>query len=225
MQFSTSASICQALFSSSFKFLSLLCFVAVSRGQLAYTTTHIPICQALFFTFFVGIYFVQKRDQNPQKRAQNGPKPSILVPEKKDASCRCPQQEDRCRFRSDPGCPGDLSSASRFVRAAYMKATSVCADSEAASVSQFFHLLGSVHHLRGSVLVDGKPEITQYSSCCNTDKGIYYYTTYENSRITGIDLHAEDLDAHNLICYPLLKEQDILMQNQNQTDERGSCQV
>ena len=123
------------------------------------------------------------------------------------------------------GLPGDLSSASRFVRAAYMKATSVCADSEAASVSQFFHLLGSVHHLRGSVLVDGKPEITQYSSCCNTDKGIYYYTTYENSRITGIDLHAEDLDAHNLICYPLLNEQDILMQNQNQTDEQGSCQV
>ena len=27
------------------------------------------------------------------------------------------------------------------------------------------------------------------------DKGIYYYTTYENSQITGVDMHAEDLDG------------------------------
>jgi len=111
------------------------------------------------------------------------------------------------------GLPGDLSSVSRFVRAAYMKTTSVCSDSEAESVSQFFHLLGSVRHLRGSVLTDGQYEITQYSSCCNTNKGVYYYTTYENSRITGVDLHAEDLDTQKLICYPLLKQQDILIQN------------
>ena len=114
------------------------------------------------------------------------------------------------------GLPGDLSSASRFVRAAYMKATSVCEDSESASISQFFHLLGSVRHIRGSVRVGEKCEITLYSSCCNTDRGIYYYTTYENSRITGIDMHTENLNAHELITYPLLTQQDILMQSARQ---------
>lgn len=111
--------------------------------------------------------------------------------------------------------PGDLSSASRFVRAAYMKATSLCEGGEEESVSQFFHLLGSVAHVRGSVLVNGKPEITLYSSCCSTDTGVYYYTTYENSRITGVDMRKEDLDADALITYPLRRGQDILMENRS----------
>ena len=109
--------------------------------------------------------------------------------------------------------PGDLSSASRFVRAAYMKATSICGEGEEESVSQFFHLLGSVTHVRGSVLVGGKPEITLYSSCCSTDTGVYYYTTYDNSRITGVDMHKEDLDTDTLYVYPLRRKQDILMEN------------
>ena len=48
---STSVSICQALFSSSCKFLSDLLFIwAVSR-QLRYITTTVAICQALFHKF------------------------------------------------------------------------------------------------------------------------------------------------------------------------------
>ena len=52
---------------------------------------------------------------------------------------------------------------------------------------------------------------------CNTDKGIYYYTTFENSQITGVDMHAEDLDACSLISYPLITGQQIRMQN-NRTE-------
>ena len=115
------------------------------------------------------------------------------------------------------GLPGDFSSSSRFVRAAFLKENSVCGNSDSESISQFFHLLGNVAHPRGSVVfassgVDSY-EITIYSSCCNTTKGIYYYTTYENSRITGIDMYAENLDGCKLISYPLLTTQDILMQN------------
>lgn len=111
------------------------------------------------------------------------------------------------------GLPGDLSSGSRFVRAAYMRAHSLCGNTEHESVSQFFHILSSVRHVRGSVIVDGKPEITLYSSCCNTDKGIYYYTTYENSRICAVDMHRADLDGSDLINYPLEGKQDVRMQN------------
>lgn len=112
------------------------------------------------------------------------------------------------------GMPGDLSSASRFVRAAFTKLNSVSGDSESESISQFFHILGSVEHPRGCVhLGDGKYEITMYTSCCNTDRGIYYYTTYENSQITGVDMHREDLDGSRMVSYSLIQGQQIWMQN------------
>lgn len=112
------------------------------------------------------------------------------------------------------GLPGDLSSASRFVKAAFTKLNSVSGDSESESISQFFHILGSVAQQRGCVEVSpGKFEITIYSSCCNTDRGVYYYTTYENSQITGVDMHREDLDADQLVAYPLITGQQIRMQN------------
>ena len=60
---------------------------------------------------------------------------------------------------------------------------------------------------------NGQYEITIYTSCCNTDKGIYYYTTYENSQITAVHLHHEDLDADTLVHYPLIKGQQINEQN------------
>ena len=47
---------------------------------------------------------------------------------------------------------------------------------------------------------------------CIRDR-IYYYTTYENSQITGVDMHREDLDGRNLVSYPLIEGQQILMQN------------
>ena len=83
-------------------------------------------------------------------------------------------------------------------------------ESEAESVSQFFHILGSVEQQRGCCELDnGKYEITLYTSCCNADKGIYYYTTYENSQITAVDMHKEDMDGTELVSYPLVKEQQI----------------
>lgn len=108
------------------------------------------------------------------------------------------------------GLPGDLSSLSRFVRAAFVKLNSVYGDSEAESITQFFHILGSVEQQRGSVLVgDNQYEMTVYTSCCNTDKGIYYYITYENRQITEVDMHQENLEGDYPVIYPLIKEQQI----------------
>lgn len=112
------------------------------------------------------------------------------------------------------GLPGDLSSASRFVRAAFTKMNSVSGESESESISQFFHILGSVAQQRGCVhMGNGQYEITIYTSCCNTDKGIYYYTTYENSQITGVDMHKEDLEGRKLVDYPLVTGQQVRMEN------------
>lgn len=112
------------------------------------------------------------------------------------------------------GLPGDLSSASRFVKAAFTKMNSFSGESESESISQFFHILGSVAQQRGCVQVyDDKYEITIYTSCCNVDKGIYYYTTYENSQISGVDMYKEDLDGDKPVSYPLITGQQIRMQN------------
>lgn len=112
------------------------------------------------------------------------------------------------------GLPGDLSSQSRFVRVAFVKMNSLSGDSEEESVSQFFHILGSVDQQRGCCEVgEGKHEITIYTCCCNADKGIFYYTTYDNHQITAVDMRLEDLDAGALITYPLIREEQIRMQN------------
>lgn len=112
------------------------------------------------------------------------------------------------------GLPGDLSSRSRFVRAAFVKMNSVSGSSEEESVSQFFHILDSVAQQRGCCEVDeGIYEITIYTSCCNVCKGLYYYTTYDNHQISVVDMHKEDLGGDRLIRFPLIKGQQIRAQN------------
>lgn len=112
------------------------------------------------------------------------------------------------------GLPGDLSSQSRFVKAAFTKLNSVCESFEESAVTQFFHILNSVYHQRGTVKTeDNKYQITHYTSCCNTDKGLFYYTTYENSQISCVDLKKENLDATLLISYPLIRKQQFFMHN------------
>ena len=112
------------------------------------------------------------------------------------------------------GLPGDLSSASRFAKVAFTKMNSFSGTSEKESVSQFFHILGSVDQQRGCCEVaDGKFEITLYTSCCNTNKGIYYYTTYENHQISAVDMFGENLNEKELIKYPLIKGEQIYWQN------------
>ena len=105
------------------------------------------------------------------------------------------------------GLPGDLSSMSRFVRAAYVRWNLVDGRTEEENISQFFHILSSVEQYKGCVLLEnGKYEYTIYSSCCNTELGIYYYKTYNNSRITAVDLRREDLESKKLISYAVKRE-------------------
>ncbi len=119
-----------------------------------------------------------------------------------------------CTGLGGVGLPGDVSSMSRFVRAAFARAHSVCAPDELSSVGQFFHLLSNVEMVRGICLTDeGTPDITGYTACINLDKGLYYYTTYDNRQISCVDLHRADLDGGSISRFPLLKTQNIAYQN------------
>lgn len=111
------------------------------------------------------------------------------------------------------GLPGDWSPWSRFVRAAFLTNNSVSGDSEEESVGQFFHILGGVAHPRGCAHLPHGYEITVYTSCCNADTGVYYYTTYGNQQICAVDMHKVDLDGGEVVSYELKKQQGIHYQN------------
>lgn len=117
------------------------------------------------------------------------------------------------------GLPGDLSSASRFVRAAFTKLNAIATQKEEDSAGQFFHIMGTVEQSKGCCEVnEGAYEYTIYTSCCNASKGIYYYTTYFNHQINAVDMHEEDLDGKKVVVYPVLQEETIHYQNKTQKD-------
>ena len=112
------------------------------------------------------------------------------------------------------GLPGDVSSMSRFVRAVFYKENSVCDGDELSSVSQFFHILGTVERIKGGCLSDGgKWDTTVYTSCVNAEAGRYYYTTYGNHRISCIDMHKTDLNSAEIARFPLILKEQIYNQN------------
>ena len=112
------------------------------------------------------------------------------------------------------GLPGDLSSTGRFAKCAFTRLHSRSGNDEASSVSQFFHILHSVEQQDGCCEVKpGFYEITQYTDCMDTDSGILYYTTYNNSRINAVNMHACDLSSDQLITYDLVDNADINYQN------------
>ena len=97
------------------------------------------------------------------------------------------------------GLPGDYSSASRFVRAVFVKENSVCGEEEEESVNQFFHILQSVAMPKGCVLTPGgEYEYTRYTCCCNTDTQTYYYTTYEQPAPRKVQMESVDLNSDHL---------------------------
>lgn len=108
------------------------------------------------------------------------------------------------------GLPGDASSSSRFVRAAFLLHNS---DAEEDGLSQMFHILGGVEMVRGSVRTrEGKADSTTYACCIDASKGIYYYKVYSNHRIHAADMHGEDPDGETPVCFPFPKGEDILYQ-------------
>ena len=111
------------------------------------------------------------------------------------------------------GLPGDVSSASRFVRAAFHLHNAVSESSTTGCINRFFKILGSVTQTEGCVIADGAMEKTVYSSCCDTDSMVYYYTTYENTQITAVDMNKENLDGSHLRYYPLRREAKYLYEN------------
>lgn len=106
------------------------------------------------------------------------------------------------RARACSALPGDRSSISRFIRAADIR----CRPADGDPVTRMFHMLGTVEMPK----VCGQDAFTRYTACCDAEARTYYYTTYENRRITAVHLRPEHVEAGKLISYPLRQKQDIL---------------
>lgn len=108
------------------------------------------------------------------------------------------------------GLPGDNSPASRFIRASFNKLNSKCEDDEKSSVTQFFHILDSVSMVQGTTITkENKNDITTYSCCINTSKGIYYYKTYTNNQIIAMKMSEKEKNNKYLSIFDLIEEQQI----------------
>ncbi len=124
------------------------------------------------------------------------------------------EQKQFSRGLSSFGLPGDYSSKSRFVRAAFVRKFSIAENSETKDVSQFFHMLQSVDQPRGvSRAKDDACEMTLYANCYDTQRGVCYYTTYYNHQIHAVELWNENLDGKELYRYPLVNQEQIHYQN------------
>ena len=111
------------------------------------------------------------------------------------------------------GLPGDYTSASRFVKATFVKAYAPTFQEPTKIISHFFHMLESVAPPMGCVQTTDGTMHTIYACCCNATRGIYYYKSWENPQITGIDMRREPLDDDQIITYPLRKSTNIHWEN------------
>ena len=111
------------------------------------------------------------------------------------------------------GLPGDFSSPSRFVRAAFALAHADLPADPLARVNRFFRTLATVEVPRGCVrLPNGKAVVSHYTCGMDLAGGVYYYRTYENPRLCALRLPADNA-ATTPITFALQKENDVCWQN------------
>ena len=111
------------------------------------------------------------------------------------------------------GLPGGCSGVDRFVRIAYLKSKFSVSEDLLSGISQFFHMLNNVAMPRGAVISEGSDDITLYSSCMCQQKGIYYYSTYNNNGVSAVDMNKEDLDGNEIKRFEYLDKLNIIYQN------------
>ena len=84
------------------------------------------------------------------------------------------------------GLPGDFSSTSRFVRAAFLKKNALVREGDSA-VTKYFHIMESLSIPYGVVRAeDGSAVSTIYTCLADTAEKIFYFTTYSCRRIQAV---------------------------------------
>lgn len=101
------------------------------------------------------------------------------------------------------GLPGDYSSLSRFVRAAYLSANAEFEDSEEDRTCGLFHIFESVSIVRGTVKSKSGNHYTHYVSVMDTAECVYRFRTYNDLSVRAISFSQAELDGDSLTEYSL----------------------
>lgn len=108
------------------------------------------------------------------------------------------------------GMPGDYTSASRFVRAAF-GAAHAPDQQPLDKIGGYFRRMAAVEIPPGWVQAeDGRWVVTHYTACIDLEHPTYYYRTAGCHRITAV--HLADI-PDTLAGYPLHKQEDIAWEN------------
>lgn len=106
------------------------------------------------------------------------------------------------------GLPGDFSSPSRFVRAAFLKTYSIPQPTAQDTVFQAFHILNNFDVPFGASYNLGKatfdmPSATQWTIATDTANHMVYYHTMYNRTLRKIDMSKIDFDVVPFQSHPL----------------------
>ena len=110
------------------------------------------------------------------------------------------------------GLPGDFSSSSRFIRAAFLKENCHFPDSldPTEDISHAFHILSSVSIPRGAVLTDeGEPTYTRYTALIDMDTPAYYLTTAACRTVRRAELTDSLCEGREIFSFPIYREEVI----------------
>jgi choloylglycine hydrolase len=108
------------------------------------------------------------------------------------------------------GIPGDFTPPSRFVRAAIYSASVLPSGTGEEAVQQAFHVLNQFDIPKGAARDHEKDEhgnvvadYTIWTSANDLKARRFFIRTYDNSQIRSVDLMSHDLDAKDIVNYPI----------------------
>lgn len=125
---------------------------------------------------------------------------------------RNPERDMYSRGMGAVGLPGDFSSSSRFVRAAFLRKNCFDrADNSRGELNRAFSLLGNLSVPIGAMITDeGKAAYTIYSAVVDMERPAYYLTTATCSAISHIALTDKLSNGSEILSYPIYRKDKFL---------------
>lgn len=117
--------------------------------------------------------------------------------------------EEYCAGLGAFGLPGDMSSPSRFIRAAFVRANAPSGLAGNAAVSQFFAMLSAVSVPCGACNTARGRFFTRYMCCMDAAEGVYYITPHTCRAVTAVKISRGD----GLTAYAVHRGECILKLN------------
>jgi choloylglycine hydrolase len=106
------------------------------------------------------------------------------------------------------GLPGGFTPSHRFVRAAFFKEYINKARNELEGITNIWQILNTVRIPKGVVIEDSAGEdSTQYLAGICIESRSFYFTPYENNRITKVQITDELIDDGNVVIFEVPRKQ------------------